>query len=105
MVAACRAGDSSTVARILAQGAAPDTCSSEGLPLLHLAVQGGHTSLLQTLLNTPHMDLNGKDGSGQTALLLACSEGALFWNSSDLGFVGSQAGTRWRACWCGRPWT
>ena len=72
---ACREGKTGAVVSLLQQPGGDPNVVEAGQPLLHLAVQGGHTELVRLLLGHPGLEVNRPDSGGLTALHLACSQG------------------------------
>lgn len=62
LVRACETGDLAAVVHMLGRGANPHTRSPNGLPLIHLASNGGHTEIVKFLIN-----LGAEVNSGDSA--------------------------------------
>ena len=75
MLTACREGNTAAVVSLLQQPGGDPNVAEAGQPLLHLAVQSGHTELVRLLLSHPDLQVNRTDSAGLTALHLACSQG------------------------------
>ena len=72
---ACREGNTGAVVSLLQEPGGDPNVGEAGQPLLHLAVQSGHTDLVRLLLSHPGLEVNRADSAGLTALHLACSQG------------------------------
>ena len=75
IITACREGNTGAVVSLLQETGGDPNVGEDGQPLLHLAVQGGHTDLVRLLLSHPRLKVNRTDSGGLTALHLACSQG------------------------------
>ena len=75
IITACREGNTGAVVSLLQETGGDPNVGEDGQPLLHLAVQGGHTDLVRLLLGHPRLEVNRPDSGGLTALHLACSQG------------------------------
>lgn len=65
----------STVNVLLQRGADPSIKGIKGSTPLHFAALRGNEEIVKALLEHPSVKIDEKDGSGQTALHLACGEG------------------------------
>ena len=73
---AARENNLALVMELLDKGVGIDLRSVEGDTILHVAVNEGHTGMVEALLKVPGLDVNGVDEDGNTALHLAAKWGA-----------------------------
>ena len=72
MISAVVAGDIAGVQRLLDQGLDADTKNKQGMSLLYIASQNGHTEVADLLIDHG-ADVNALDNKGNTPLLIAAA--------------------------------
>lgn len=73
---AAQSGDINTFRYPIKNGASPNIPDEGGRTALECAVDNGHSTIIQDLLDDPRVDPNPKDRSGQTPLTRAVRRGA-----------------------------
>ena len=72
---AVRTDNASGVASLLERGFDPNARDESGQPALSLAVREGSDQVVDVLLKNPQLDLNARNGIGETALMFAALKG------------------------------
>jgi uncharacterized protein len=72
-------GDERTVAQLLQRGFDPNSRDPKGQTGLILALRDGSPRVAEALWGSPQLDVNVRNASGETALMMAALRGELAW--------------------------
>lgn len=76
---AVKRGDDRAIAQLLQRGFDPNSRDPQGQTGLILALRDGAPRVAEALWKSPQLDVNGRNASGETALMMAALRGELDW--------------------------